>query len=338
MGKRLLALVVCIVAAFMCVGCNSSDDKSANNQETKIIRVAFNQNEEHPQYKAMLQLGDEFEKATNGRYKMVIYPNGVLGEQGSMAEFIRTGALEMAIVPCSVPEGYDKDFAIVGAPYLYQDMDHLRRTTETGVFKQLFESTRKFNFQVLTVYTAGERNIYSDKPINSPDDLKGMIVRVNDSPTYLNMVKYMGGVGTAMSQSEVYTALQQGVIDAGENSERVYTDFKHYEVAPYYSYTKHIVHPDVVIASTKFLDDMSTEDREIFDKLVLDSTNYEFDTFKESVAQAKKDAEAHGAKFVYPDVEAFREKCKPLLASIANQSEVTKDIYNKVEALREEDK
>ena len=96
----------------------------------------------------------------------------------------------MAIVPCSVPEGYDKDFAIVGAPYLYQDMDHLRRTTETGVFKQLFESTRKFNFQVLTVYTAGERNIYSDKPINSPDDLKGMIVRVNDSPTYLNMVKY----------------------------------------------------------------------------------------------------------------------------------------------------
>ena len=164
-----------------------------------------------------------------------------------------------------------------------------------------------------------------------------MIVRVNDSPTYLNMVKYMGGVGTVMSQSEVYTALQQGVIDAGENSERVYTDFKHYEVAPYYSYTKHIVHPDVVIASTNFLDNMSAEDRAIFDKLVLDSTNYEFDAFKESVEQGKKDAEAHGAKFVYPDVEAFREKCMPLLQSIADQSDVTKDIYNKVEALREEE-
>ena len=73
-----------------------------------------------------------------------------------------------------------------------------------------------------------------------------------------------------MSQSEVYTALQQGVIDAGENSERVYTDFKHYEVAPYYSYTKHIVHPDVVIASTNFLDNMFAEDRVIFDKLILD--------------------------------------------------------------------
>lgn len=337
MGKKLLAILLCIVAAFTFAGCNGSVDKNADNQETKIIRVAFNQNEEHPQYKAMKELGDKFEEATNGRYKMVIYPNGVLGEQGSMAEFIRTGALEMAIVPCSVPESYDSDFAIVGAPYLYQDMDHLRRATESGVFSELFHSTRKFNFEVLTIYTAGERNIYSDKPINSPDDLKGMIVRVNDSPTYLNMVKYMGGVGTVMSQSEVYTALQQGVIDAGENSERVYTDFKHYEVAPYYSYTKHIVHPDVVIASTNFLDNMSAEDRVIFDKLILDSTNYEFDAFKESVEQGKKDAEAHGAKFVYPDVEAFREKCMPLLQSIADQSDVTKDIYNKVEALREEE-
>ena len=337
MGKKLLAILICIVAAFTFAGCSGSVDKNADNQETKIIRVAFNQNEEHPQYKAMKELGDKFEEATNGRYKMVIYPNGVLGEQGSMAEFIRTGALEMAIVPCSVPESYDSDFAIVGAPYLYQDMDHLRRATESGVFSELFHSTRKFNFEVLTIYTAGERNIYSDKPINSPDDLKGMIVRVNDSPTYLNMVKYMGGVGTVMSQSEVYTALQQGVIDAGENSERVYTDFKHYEVAPYYSYTKHIVHPDVVIASTNFLDNMSAEDRVIFDKLILDSTNYEFDAFKESVEQGKKDAEAHGAKFVYPDVEAFREKCMPLLQSIADQSDVTKDIYNKVEALREEE-
>ena len=82
-------------------------------------------------------------------------------------------------------KSYDSDFAIVGAPYLYQDMDHLRRATESGVFSELFHSTRKFNFEVLTIYTAGERNIYSDKPINSPDDLKGMIVRVNDKSKIL---------------------------------------------------------------------------------------------------------------------------------------------------------
>ena len=298
MGKKFIALFLCmsLLVCSALTGC--STNTTADGHEVKIIRVAFNQNEDHPQYKAMRELGDKFEEATNGRYKMVIYPNGVLGEQGSMAEFIRTGALDMAIVPCSVPEGYDSDFAIVGAPYLYDDMDHLRRTTLSGAFDELFKSTRKF--------------------------------------TYLNMVKYMGGVGTAMSQSEVYTALQQGVIDAGENSERVYTDFKHYEVAKYYSYTKHIVHPDVVIASTNFLDSMSAADKEIFDKLVADSTDYEFDAFAESVQEAKKDAEANGAIFVYPDTELFREKCQPLLDSISGQSEVTKKIYDKVQALREE--
>ena len=86
----------------------------------------------------------------------------------------------------------------------------------------------------------------------------------------------------------MYTALQQGVIDAGENSELVYSDFKHYEVAKYYSYTRHIVHPDVVVASTNFLDSMSEEDRAIFDKLVMESTEYEFDTFKEAVEAGKK--------------------------------------------------
>ena len=189
MGKKFIALFLCmsLLVCSALTGC--STNTTADGHEVKIIRVAFNQNEDHPQYKAMRELGDKFEEATNGRYKMVIYPNGVLGEQGSMAEFIRTGALDMAIVPCSVPEGYDSDFAIVGAPYLYDDMDHLRRTTLSGAFDELFKSTRKFNFEVLTVYTAGERNIYANKPINTPDDLKGMIVRVNDSTTYLNMVQ-----------------------------------------------------------------------------------------------------------------------------------------------------
>ena len=99
-----------------------------------------------------------------------------------------------------------------------------------------------------------------------------------------------------MSQSEVYTALQQGVIDAAENSELVYNDFKNYEVAKYYSHTKHIVHPDVVIASTEFLDSMSESDRAIFDQLVSDSTEYEFTTFKERIEQAKAEVEGHGTQ------------------------------------------
>ena len=145
-----------------------------------------------------------------------------------------------------------------------------------------------------------------------------MIIRVNDSPTYVEMAKLMGGNGSVMAQAEVYTALQQGVIDAAENSELVYRDFKHYEVAPYYAYTRHIVHPDVVLASTAFLNSLSDEDREIFDRLIKESTEEEFETFKQ-------------------DTNELRERCMPLLNKIANQSDMTKQIYDAVVALREED-
>lgn len=241
----------------------------------------------------------------------------------------------MAIVPCSVPEGYDEDFAIVGAPYLYDNIDHLGNAVTSGVFDELFASTEKYKFRVMTVYTAGERNVYAKKPIESAEDLKGMIIRVNDSPTYVEMAKLMGGNGSVMAQSEVYTALQQGVIDAAENSELVYRDFKNYEVAPYYAYTRHIVHPDVVLASTAFLNSMSQEDRAIFEQLILESSKEEFAVFKESIEQAKKDTEAAGAQFCYPDTEELRERCLPLLERIANQSEMTKKIYADVTALRE---
>ena len=332
MFKKLAMAVGVICLMGMLTACGRTSE-----QKVTEIRVAFNQNENHPQYRAMKAFGEKFEKETNGRYHVTIYPNGVLGEQGAMAEFIRTGALQMAIVPCSVPEGYDADFAIVGAPYLYDNIDHLEKATLNGVFDDLFASTEKYKFRVLTVYTAGERNVYAKKPINSADDLKGLIIRVNDSPTYVEMAKLMGGNGSVMAQSEVYTALQQGVIDAAENSELVYRDFKHYEVAPYYAYTRHIVHPDVVLASTAFLNSLSDEDREIFDRLIKESTEEEFETFKQDIEVAKKDAEEAGTQFCYPDTNELRERCMPLLNKIANQSDMTKQIYDAVVALREED-
>ena len=118
--------------------------------------------------------------------------------------------------------------------------------------------------------------MYMQETINSADDLKGMIIRVNDSPTYVEMAKLMGGNGSVMAQSEVYTALQQGVIDAAENSELVYRDFKHYEVASLlclHPSTLYIL--NVVLASTAFLNSLSDEDREIFDRLIKESTEEE---------------------------------------------------------------
>lgn len=330
--KKLISLLVASAFAFAMTGCGGS--QSAKGEKTTVIRVAFNQSETHPEYKAIAEFGEKFEEATNGAYEMQIYPNALLGDQGSVTELVRTGAIQMAIVPSSIVEGYDKDFALIGAPYIYEDLDHLKNVLLTGVYDDLFKSTERFNFEVVAGYTCGVRNVYSDKPINTPEDLKGYKIRIMESDTYTEMMKLMGGVGTPMAQGEVYTAIQQKVIEGGENNELVFSDFKHYEVSPYYSYTKHLIMPDVVIANERFLEEMSEEHKVIFEKLLDESIEKEFELWDESVEVSIKNATENGATFVYPDSELFRASCEPLLEKVINQSEQTKKLYEGIEALR----
>lgn len=332
MRRRAAGILLAFGAAALMTGCGK--EVSGSEKEPTIIRVAFNQSEQHPEYIAMKEFGEKLKEETNGAYEVQIYPNAILGDQGPVTEFVRTGALQMAMVPVSVPEGYNSDFAIVSAPYLYDDMEQLRTATEEGVFDALFETTENYDFDTLTVYTSGPRHIYTDKPINTPEDLKGYKIRVMDSDTYIRMVDLMGGVGMPMGQGEVYTAIQQKVIEGGENSERVYVDFKHYEVSPYFSYTGHLVMADVVIANHEFMESLDPETREIFDRLMKESMEREFDLMDESIKEAKADAEAMGARFVYPDTELFRQRCQPLLEEIAQKSAMTKEIYDRVTEIR----
>lgn len=327
--KRGIIFAALFAAASALSGCGSTA-----HGEAQIIRVAFNQSEEHPEYIAMTEFGEKFSEATDGRYQIQIYPNAIMGDQGPVTELVRTGALQMAMVPVSVPEGYNSDFAIVSAPYLYDNTAQLLEAGKQGVFDELFSTTNKYNFEVVCLYTSGVRGIYTDKAIMTPEDLKGYKIRVQDSDTYIRMINLMGGVGIGMAQSEVYTAIQQKVIEGAENSERVYTDFKHYEVAPCFSYTNHLVMADVVIANRDFLADMSEDDRETFYRLMDESMEKEFSLMDQSVEEGKAEAAEKGAQYFYPDTEVFKEQCMPLLLEIAGMSETTQKIYDQVEAIK----
>lgn len=328
MNKRFALSFIVVMLLAVLSGCGTTGD-------TKIIRVAFNQSETHAEYLAMKDFGEKFSEATNGRYEVQIYPNAVLGDQGPVTEMIRTGALQMAIVPMSVPESYNSDFAIIAAPYLYDNLGQMETAAREGVFDPLFTTTEKFNFEIVTLYTSGARHIYTNKPIVTPADLKGYKIRVQDSDAYIQMINLMGGVGIPMAQGDVYAAAQQHVIDGAENSEVVYDNFKHYEVSPYFCYTNHLVMTDVVVANKSFLADMDPEDREIFDRLIRESMDVEFELWEQNIADSKAVLEAEGVTFVDSDVKAFQAQCLPLLESIGNRSDMTREVYDKVMAIKE---
>ena len=167
----------------------------------------------------------------------------------------------------------------------------------------------KPDFRVMTWYNAGTRNFYATTPIETPDDLKGLKIRVQQSPASVKMANAFGAAASPMSFGEVYTAIQQSVIDGAENNELALTNNKHGEVAKYYSYNKHQMVPDMLIGNLKFLEGLSDEEREIFEEAARLSTEVELEEWDGQVEEAKKIAqEDMGVEFIDVDVELFKDK------------------------------
>lgn len=336
MIKKIIAFSMAIVMLLLtsCGGATKGTNQS-KAIETKVLKVAFNQNENHPQYKAMQQFADNIYKRTNGAYKIEIYPNELLGPQRETVELVQTGAVAMSIVANSLVENFNKKYSILGLPYIYDSKEHQNAVfTDEAIVGDLFKSTADKGFIVLTAFHAGVRNVYTKKPINKPEDLKGLKIRIMESDTNVKMMKYMGGVGTPMAQSEVYTATQSGVIDGGENNELIYTNLKHYEVAKYYSYTQHLMIPDLLIINKDIYEGMTDEQKLIFNEEVKNATKVELDLWEKDAEEAKKTAEAAGAKFVYPDVKLFQDRVKPLHEELTKEPSY-KELYDKIRAKAE---
>lgn len=330
--KKIVKLGLGLVLALgIFAGC--SGDKKEGAKKATTLKVAFNQSEAHPQYVALKEFGEKLEKETEGQYKLEISPNSLLGDQRAATELVQNGVIQMAVVGNPVVEAFNRDFAVIGLPYIYDSIDHQKDVFLSGVLDELFASTKRNSFEVVGAYTAGARSIYTNKPIETPADLRGYKIRVMQSDTMTRMVNLMGGVGTPMAQGEVYTAIQQGVLEGGENNEVTYADLKHYEVSKYFSYTNHLMVPDLIIINEKLYNGMTAENKAIFDRLMKESVEAEFAAWHENVAASKKLAEDNGAIFVDISMIPFQENVKSLQESVINSSENTKKIYEGIKAL-----
>ena len=331
MKKILFAGSLLLIGMF--IGCSKEKETAAEEKvKTQVLKVAFNQSENHPQYKALTKFSNQLEEQTKGAYKLEISPNALLGDQRATAELVQNGVIQMSVVGNPVVESFNKDFSVIGLPYLYDNLEHQKKVFLSDVLEPLFKSVSSSGFEVIGAFTAGARCLYTDKPMMKPEDLKGYKFRVMQSDTMKKMIDYMGGIGTPMGQGEVYTAVQQGVIEGGENNEVTYVDLKHYEIAPYFSYTNHLMVPDLIIINEKLYNGMSSENRKIFDDLMKQTIENEFEVWNENVEAAKKIAIENGAKFIEVD-KPFQERVKPLQEEVANSSELTKEIYAKVREL-----
>ncbi|MBC5997287.1 TRAP transporter substrate-binding protein [Romboutsia ilealis] len=335
MGKRIATLLLAATIGFSAIGCSKIDGAE---KKVKVIRVAHGQNEEHPQHKAMLEFEKYVEEKTNGDIDVQIFPNELLGATAQAVELAQTGAVDLVIGGLGTLEAFNSSYTVLNLPYIMDSTEHYHEVmNDEDIMGTVYESTRQSGFVGLTWFDAGVRNIYTTKkPIMEPDDLKGLKIRVQTSPTNVKMLQALGASPTPMSFGEVYTGLQQNVIDGAENNELALINNKHGEVAKHYSYNMHAMLPDILIASTSLLDDKLTEEEA---QIVMEAADYankfEVELWEDAAAEAKAKAEEMGVQFYYPDIKPFQDKMKDLHAEYTKDKDM-KAVYDKIRAKGDE--
>lgn len=315
-----------VLAAVLLTGC-----RSGKVHIPKVWNVATIQTESHPQTLAVKKMGEIFSELTGGKYKIEVFPNELLGPQRETLEQVQYGIIEMAVMGNPNVSSFEQGFLTFEMPFLFDDLEHQKLFFESSpVVPELFASTDKYNFTILTYFTAGTRNIYAKKPVRNLDDLKGMKIRTAESDTYAKMMSALGGAATPMSFGEVFTAIQSGVVDGAENNEASYSNTKHYEIAPYYSLTKHLIVPDYLVINTKLYRALPEEDRQALHEAVRQAAIYEVELWQKDAAERLAQVQKGGATIVEDVDTAQLQKAVEGLHKELTKNPKIKQIYDAV--------
>lgn len=330
--KRWLSMALCVCMVMGLAGCASSATGGTSGRK-RIVRISHAQSETHPEHLGLLAFKEYVEENLGDRYEVQIFPNEILGAAQRAIELTQTGAIDFVVAGTANLETFASVYEIFSMPYLFDSVEAYHETMmDTDYMEQIYESTDEAGFRVMTWYNAGTRSFYAKTPIETPDDLKGKKIRVQQSPASVAMTQAFGAAASPMSFGEVYTAIQQGVIDGAENNELALTNNKHGEVAKYYAYNNHQMVPDMLIANLKFLNGLSEEEREVFTEAARISTEVEMENWDEQIAEAKRIAEEDmGVQFTEVDVEAFKEKVLPLHEQMLEENPKIRDFYDHIQ-------
>ncbi|MGO3290198.1 TRAP transporter substrate-binding protein [Brachybacterium sp. AOP42-C2-15] len=313
LGATGLAGIAATLAA--CGGGSGSGASDAGGGSGTVMRLALNQTETHPSFIALENFGAALEESTGGAWGIDVFPNETLGAQQETLQMASNGSVEMSIVSGTQLENLNPDFLTLNMPGAFDSIEkQMQILQDPAIVGDLFASLEESqNITVIGGFTQGERSAYSTVgPINTPADLSGQKMRVQESDLHLAMAAALGATGTPLAYGEVYTGLNSGVIDAAENNEISYFTQAHFEVAPYFSFTRHLVGTDYLIINTDTLNSMSEEDRTAFDEGWAAAVEEHTGLWIEQTEQAIADAEEGGATFNEVDTAAFAEALSAL--------------------------
>lgn len=307
---------------------------AAQTQAAKVLKLSHNQGPEVPVHHAMKYFADKVKEYTDGELVVRIYTNGQLGTQRESVELAQNGTLAFAKTNASELEAFEPLYGVLNLPYIFKSRAHYYEVLTSDVGEEILDASKDKGLVGITYYDGGSRSFYAKKAIKTPADLKDLKIRVQPSPTAVRMVELLGGNPTPISWGELYTALQQGVVDAAENNESALTDARHGEICKFYSRDEHTMIPDVLVMSKAIWEGLTEKQQVAIKKAGKESMLKQKTLWAERAEEAAQKAqEKLGVTFVDVDKNSFIEKVKPMHDEAAKTSEEMAKLIDKIKAM-----
>ncbi|WP_261817659.1 TRAP transporter substrate-binding protein [Vibrio gallicus] len=296
----------------------------------KLLKLAHAMPLDHPVNQSLTWFAKEVTKKTDLRVK--VYPNATLGSEQSSLQMLQNGTLAFAKVGGGLTASFSQEYNVLSLPYLYKSEADSKRILRGPVGQGILASSEKDGFIGLAFLSSGSRGFYSNHKIEKASDIKGLKIRVQNSPIDIDTMKALQGSPVPISSTEVYSALQQGVVDGAENNIPTYFANRHYEVAKYYTEDHHTMIPDILAVSTEVWNGLSNKDqttiREITQELLKVQDKY-WDAY---VDKARDEIIKNGGEIVKADIPSFQDKVKPVYEKFEKQNPDLKELLHSIQA------
>ena len=278
-----------------------------------VLKLGHSLDQNHPVHKAMVHMTEVLKSKSGGTVELQVFPNGQLGSETESIEQLQRGALALTKTSSAPMESFVPEMAVFGVPYVFRNDEHFWRILEGDIGRGLLEAGKKVGLRGLCYYDAGARSFYTiDRPILEPADLAGLKIRVQKSKTSMDMVEVLGGSPTPIPYGELYTALQQRMVEGAENNPPSFYNSRHFEVCKHLSMDEHSRVPDMLLVSEKVWQKLSPQERRWLQEAADESAEYERKLWSEEVQRVLKAAEEEGVTVHYPDKKLFAEHVAPM--------------------------
>ena len=292
-------------AALLLTGCDQSG--------TRVLRGADTHPDQYPTVEGVKAMARLLEERSNGRLRTKLYPGSVLGEERDTLEITIFGGLDFNRVNLGPLNSIAKETLVPTLPFMFRSIGHMRNAMDGAPGEAILQALEPHGLIGLCFYDSGARSFYTtDRLIERPEDLASPKIRVQNSDLFVSMVEALGGDATPMSFGEVYQGLLQGVVDGAENNWPSYESTRHFEAAKFYSLTRHVMAPEVLLMSAKRWAKLSEDDQALIRQCARDSVPVMREIWDARVERSREIVLATGVEVFEPDIAPFQDKVRPV--------------------------